>query len=70
MNTPLFTNTLTIGNGKFLITKRLYQELFAEMNFIKDYAKCREYVHEAMTKCLHEVKEVTNFEVKKIDIQL
>lgn len=65
-----FTNTLQIDNDKFLITKRLYQEMFAEMNLIKDYGRCRKYVRQAMDSCLKEINSVTSFKVKKIDIVL
>jgi len=70
MTNPDFTNTLQIDNDKFLITKRLYQEMFAEMNLIKDYGRCRKYVREAMDNCLKEISSVTSFKVKKIDIVL
>ncbi len=68
--TQLFTNTLQIDNDKYEITKRLYQELFSQMNLISDYGKCRQYVRTAMSSCLREIKEVNEFEVKKIDIIL
>ena len=70
MGNLLYTNTLQIDSDKFLITKRLYQEMFSQMNYLSDYGKCRVYVRKAMSKCLREVKEVREFEVKKIDIEL
>lgn len=66
----LLTNTLQIDNEKYQITKRLYLELYSQMNFISDYDKCRKYVREAMNKCVREIRKVTEFEKNKIDIIL
>lgn len=70
MNTLPFTNTLQFGSEKYMITKRLYQEIFAQTNLISDYDKCRSYVYGAMNKCSKEIKQVVEFETKKIDIEL
>jgi hypothetical protein len=61
---------LQIDNDKFLITKRLFQEMFAEINYLVDYTKCRSYVRATMSLCTKEITEVNTFKVKKIDIQL
>ena len=70
MTNPDFTNTLQFGSDKYMITKRLYQELFAQTNLIGDYNECRSYVYGAMNKCLKETKQVVEFKTKKIDIEL
>ena len=66
----LFTNSLQFGTQKYMITKRLYQELLAETNYIGDYKLARAYVFTAMNKCLKEMQQVTEFETKKIDIEI
>ena len=70
MGNLLLTNTLQIGADKYMITKRLYQEILAETNYISDYYKCCTYVRQALSKCFREIQEVSEFEVKKIDIEL
>lgn len=70
MANQLFTNSLQFGSNKYMITKRLYQELLAETNYIADYKDCCSYVMKAITNCFREVQEVSQFETKKIDIEL
>jgi len=66
----LFTNTLQFGSDKYMITKRLYQEILSQTNYIGDYNKCRSYVYGAIINCSKEVQEVVEFDTKKIDIEL
>jgi len=65
-----FTNTLQLGNSKYIITKRLYQEIMAQTNYISDYNECKTYVMNALTKCLRETQKVNDFKTKKIDIEI
>lgn len=69
-NNQLFTYTLKFDADKFLITKRLYQELIAQTNLIADYNECRRYVRQALNNCINEIQEVVEFNTKKIDIEL
>jgi hypothetical protein len=64
------SHQLQIDNDKYLITKRLFTEMYSQLNYLVDYAKCRSYVRATMSCCVNETKVVTNFETKKIDIQL
>jgi len=66
----LFTHTLKYGSEKYMITKRLYQELLAETNYIGDYYEARAYVYKAMNKCFKEIQQVTEFNKKKIDFEI
>ena len=68
--TQVHSHQLQIDNDKYLITKRLFHEMYAEMNYLIDYAKCRSYVRATMFSCTSEIKEVKEFLVKKIDIVL
>ena len=65
-----FTNTLQFGRDKYMITKRLYQELISQTNYIGDYNEARAYVYKAMNNCFKEIQQVTEFKTKKIDIEL
>lgn len=65
-----YDNTLILDKKKYLISKRLYQELLAQTNLIKDYLKCRSYVITAVYRCANEVMEVAEFKTKKIDIEI
>lgn len=40
------------------------------MNYIGDYGKCRQYARLTMSNSPSEVKEVREFETKKIHIEL
>jgi len=70
MNNIVFTHQLQFDCDKFEITKRLYHELMAKTNEIGDYSKCRNYVRLTMSNCMKEVKQVSTFVAKKIDITL
>ena len=60
---------LQFDNDKFMITKRLYLELLAETNYIIDYEQCRKHVRSVMSKSGKEIKQVRQFETKKIHIE-
>lgn len=68
--TQVLSHQLQIDNDKYLITKRLFQEMYSQINYLVDYAKCRSYVRATMFCCIGEIKEVKEFEVKKVDIHL
>ena len=70
MTQIIFTYSLQFDNEKFMITKRLYNEIISETNLIGDYGMCRVYVKEVLNKCQRETKKVLNFEKKKIDIEI
>ena len=70
MTTPLFTHSLKFNSEKYMITKRLYNELIAETNYIGNYNECRAYVFKAMNKCFKEIQQVTEFPKKKIDFEI
>lgn len=70
MRNVLFTHTLQFGSEKYMITKRLYNELLAQTNYISNYNECRTYVYRAMNKCLQEVNKVSEFPKKKIDFEI
>ena len=61
---------LKFDNDLFMITKRLYLELLAQTNYISDYTQCRKYVRSVMSKSGKEIKEVRQFETRKIHIEL
>lgn len=66
----MFIYNLKISNEKFVITRRLYNELIAQTNLIGDYNKCRVYVRKSLDSCKREVKKVYEFENKKIDFEI
>ena len=70
MITQLLDHQLKFDNDCFMITKRLYQELLAETNYIGDYGKCRSYVRLTLAKCTEEVEKVKAFKTRKIHIEL
>jgi hypothetical protein len=70
MANQLFTHTLQFGSEKYMITKRFYQEILAETNYIGDYNECKSYVYRAMNKCFKEIQQVADFPKKKIDFEI
>ena len=69
MANQLFTHALQYGSDKYMITKRLYQELIAETNYIGDYNEARSYVFRAMNKCFKEIQQVSEFN-KRVDFEI
>jgi hypothetical protein len=70
MERQLLDHQLLFDADKFMITKRLYLEMFGQMNYIADYGKCRKYARLTMSNSPSEVKEVREFETKKVHIEL
>lgn len=70
MTKEILDHQLQIDKDKYLISKRLFNEIYAETNYLGDYDKCRSYVRATMCICMSEIQEVNNFKTKKIDIQL
>lgn len=70
MANQIFTHQLQFNSEKYLITKRLYNELLSETNYIGDYTQCKAYVMRALSNCFREIQQVTEFPKKKIDFEI
>lgn len=70
MQQQLLTYQLQFDDDKFMITKRLYLEMFAQMNYLVDYVACRKYARNIMSKSGNEIEEVKAFKTRKIDLEL
>ena len=69
-NNQIPDKQLKFRNSKFVITKRLYNELISQTNYMKSIIDCQEYIWKALRECSDEVIEVKEFAVKKIDFEI